>query len=94
MHLFFENVASQMYAHWAGKYFKGIPFNNDYKLSKSQWESIGEQMGKIKKDMPGEIGHPSRNIFKHHNSYKAVKWRNWIILFLLPFLKAYHDKRY
>jgi hypothetical protein len=94
MHQFFENVAPQMYIHWTGKYFNGISFNNDYELLKSQWESIGEQMENIKKDMPSEIGRPSRNIFKHHNGYKAVEWRNWIILFSLPFLKAYHDKRY
>ena len=83
-----------MYVHWTGKYFNGISFNNDYKLLKSQWESIGEQMKNIKKDMPSEIGHSPRNIFKHHNGYKAVEWRNWIILFSLQFLKTYHDKRY
>ena len=84
MHLFFENVAPQMFAHWTGKYFKGASFNDDYELSKSQWESIGTQMEKIKKDMPVKIGRPSRDIFKHHNGYKAVEWRNWIILFSLP----------
>ena len=66
MHLFFENVVSQMYAHWTGKYFKGESFNDDYELSKLQWESIGTQIEKIKKDMPVEIGRPSRDIFKYH----------------------------
>ena len=51
-------------------------------------------MEKIKKDMPVEIGHLPRDIFKYHNGYKAVEWRNWIILFSLPLLKAYLDKRY
>jgi hypothetical protein len=94
MHLFFENVAPQMYAYWTGKFFKdnNIP-SNDYELSKSQWENIGTQMEKIKKDMPSEIGRPSRNIFKYNNGYKAVEWRNWIILFSLLFLKAHLDKR-
>ena len=82
-----------MYTHWTGKYFNGALFNNDYELSKSQWESIGEQMEKIKKAMPDEIGRPPRDIFKYHNGYKAVEWRNWIILFSLPLLKTYHDKR-
>jgi hypothetical protein len=94
MHLFFENVAPQMYAHWTGKFFKdnSISFN-DYELSKSQWENIGTQMEKIKKDMPSEIGRPPRDIFKYNNGYKATEWRNWITLFSLPFLKAHLDKR-
>jgi hypothetical protein len=94
MHLFFENVTPQMYAHWTGQYFKGVSFNDDYELSKSQWESIGAKMEIIKKDMPAEIDRPPRDIFKYHNGYKAVEWRNWIILFSLPLLKAYLDKRY
>jgi hypothetical protein len=73
---------------------KNLLFSNDYELSKSQWESIGVQMEKIKKDMPIKIGRPPRDIFKYHNGYKAVEWRNWIILFSLPLLKVYLDKRY
>ncbi|GET66787.1 hypothetical protein GLOIN_2v1644898 [Rhizophagus irregularis DAOM 181602=DAOM 197198] len=69
-------------------------FPCDYELSKSQWESIGIQMEKVKKDMPIEIGRPPRDIFKYHNGYKAVEWRNWIILFSLPLLKVYLDKRH
>ena len=68
--------------------------SNDYELSKSQWEIIGAQMEKIKKEMPNEIGRPSRDILKYHNGYKAVEWRNWIILFSLPLLREYLDKRY
>jgi hypothetical protein len=94
MHLFFENVAPQMFAHWSGKFFNNNLLSNDYELSKSQWVSIGIQMEKIKKDMPIDIGRPPRDIFKYHNGYKAVEWRNWIILFSLPLLKAYLDERY
>ncbi|PKC74702.1 hypothetical protein RhiirA1_334669, partial [Rhizophagus irregularis] len=89
MHLFFENVAPSMYAHWSGKFFyNNLLLSSDYELSKSQWESIGIQMEKVKKDMPIEIGRPPRDIFKYHNGYKAVEWRNWIILFSLPLLKV------
>jgi len=95
MHLFFENVAPQIFAHWSGKFFKNnLILSNDYELSNSQWESIGVQMERIKKDMPIDIGRPPRNIFKYHNGFKAVEWRNWIILFSLPLLKEYLDKRY
>jgi len=95
MHLYFENVAPSMYAHWSGKFFNNnLLSSSDYELSKSQWESIGTQMEKIKKDIPNEIGRPPRDIFKYHNGYKAVEWRNWIILFSLPLLKTQLDKRY
>ena len=89
MHLFFKNVAPSMYAHWSGKFFNNnLLSSSDYELSKSQWEAFGTQMEKIKKDMPMEIGRPPRDIFKYHNGYKAVEWKNWIILFSLPLLKG------
>ncbi|PKC52968.1 hypothetical protein RhiirA1_447330, partial [Rhizophagus irregularis] len=44
--------------------------------------------------MPNEIGRPSQDILKYHNGYKAVEWRNWIILFSLPLLRKYLDKRH
>lgn len=94
MHLFFENAAPQMFSHWSGKFFKNNLSSNDYELSKSQWESIGVQMEEIKKNMPIEIGRPPRDIFKYHNGYKAVEWRNWIILFSLPLLMTYLNNRY
>ncbi|PKK69834.1 hypothetical protein RhiirC2_681950 [Rhizophagus irregularis] len=95
MHLFFENVAPSMYAHWSGKFFNNnLLLSSDYELSKSQWENIGIQLEKVKKNMPIEIGRPPRDIFKYHNGYKAVEWRNWIILFSLPLLKAYLDNRH
>ncbi|UZO03187.1 uncharacterized protein OCT59_023596 [Rhizophagus irregularis] len=94
MHLFFETMAAQMYAHWTGNFFNNIPMSNDYELSKSQWEIIGAQMEKIKKNMPNEIGRPPRDILKYHNGNKAVEWRNWIILFSLLLLRKYLDKRH
>ncbi|CAB4401775.1 unnamed protein product [Rhizophagus irregularis] len=51
-------------------------------------------MEKIKKDMPNEIERLSQDILKYHNGYKAVEWRNWIILFSLPLLRKYLDKRH
>ncbi|CAB5200145.1 unnamed protein product [Rhizophagus irregularis] len=44
--------------------------------------------------MPNEIGRPSQDILKYHNGYKAVEWRNCIILFSLPLLKKYLNKRH
>ena len=31
----------------------------------------GKQMDSLKNEMSSEIGHPSRDIFKYHNSFKA-----------------------
>ena len=36
MHLFFKNVAPQMFKHWSGKFFNNLLSYNDYELSKSQ----------------------------------------------------------
>ncbi|GET04500.1 hypothetical protein GLOIN_2v1644898 [Rhizophagus clarus] len=44
--------------------------------------------------MPNDIGRPPRDIHKYHNGYKAVEWRNWIILFSLLLLREYLEKRY
>src|SRR5437764_1669759 len=62
MHLFFENVAPQMYSHWSKNFFKEMYSNDDYVLSKSEWEKIGKQMDSLKNDMPSEIGRPPRDI--------------------------------
>ena len=47
--------------------------NDDYVLSKSEWEKIGKQMDSLKNDMPSEIGRPPRDIVKYHNGFKAVE---------------------
>ncbi len=93
MHSYFENVAPQMFKHWAQKFFKDLSETNDYELSKVQWENIGRQLYKMKTDMPSEIGRPPRDIYKHHNGFKAVEWRNWITLFSLPLLQQYFNER-
>jgi hypothetical protein len=94
MHLFFENVGPQMYSHWSNNFFKDINSNDDYILSKSEWEKIGKQMDSLKNEMSSEIGRPPRDIFKHHSGFKAVEWKNWITLFSLPLLRQYFTERY
>jgi hypothetical protein len=94
MHLFFENIAPHMYLHWSKNFFKQEVYSDDNNiLSKSEWEMIGKQMNSLKNEMPTEIGRPPRDIFKYHNGFKAVEWRNWIILFSLPLLKQYLNER-
>ena len=46
-------------------------------------------MNSFKNKIPSNIGRSPRNIFKYHNNFKAVEWRNWITLFSLPLLKQY-----
>jgi hypothetical protein len=58
MHLFFENVAPHMYSHWSKNFFKETYSNDDYVLSKSEWEKIGKQMDSLKNEMSSEIGRP------------------------------------
>ena len=44
-------------------------------------------MKATKKSIPTDLGHPPRNIFLHHNSYKAEEWSSWITLYSLLLLK-------
>ena len=92
MHLFFENIASQMFKLWNNQFFKEDNLNNTllpFILSKSSWEEIGQIMNKNKKNIPLEFGRSPRSIIKHHAEYKAVEWANWITLYLIPLLKYY-----
>ncbi len=79
MHLFFENVASQMFKLWSNQFFKEDNLNNllfSFILSKSFWEEIRQIMNKNKKSVLLEFGRPSHYIFKHYAEYKAEEWAN------------------
>ncbi len=90
MHLFFENVAPQMFKLWTARFFKDNNLNaTPFNIPKSSWEAIGVQMQNNKKNMPLGFGRPPRNIFKHHAGYKAEEWANWITLYSVPLLKTY-----
>src|SRR6266496_5359402 len=69
MHLFFENVASQMFKLWSNQFFKEDNLNNlsfSFILSKSSWEKIRQITNKNKKSVPLEFERPSCCIFKYH----------------------------
>ena len=91
MHLFFENIALQIFKLWTGQFFKDENLNTDpFIIRKVIWEKIiSEQMQKNKKSMPSGFGRPPRNIFKHHAGYKAEEWANWITLYSVPLIKSY-----
>src|SRR6266545_5123722 len=96
MHLFFENVASQMFKLWSNQFFKEDNLNNlsfPFILSKSFWEEIGQIMNKNKKSVPLEFGRPPRCIFKHHTRYKAEEWANWITLYSVSLFKYYMQNK-
>ena len=90
MHLFFENVAPQMFKLWTSRFFKDDNLNaTPFIIPKSSWKAIGVQMQNNKKNMPLGFGRPPRNIVKHHAGYKAEEWANWITLYSVPLLKTY-----
>jgi hypothetical protein len=90
MHLFFENVAPQMFKLWSARFFKDENLNaTPFTVSKIFWEEISKQMQNNKKNMPLEFGRPPRNILKHCAGYKAEEWANWITLYSVPLLKTY-----
>jgi len=50
MHLFFENIASQMFRLWTSHFFKDDNLNaTPFIIPKSSWEAIGIQMQNNKK---------------------------------------------
>ena len=90
MHLFFENIVSQMFKLWSGHFFKDDNLNQTpFIISKSSWDTIGILMTNNKKQIPLIFGRSPRNIFKHNAGYKAEEWANWITLYSIPLLKTY-----
>jgi hypothetical protein len=90
MHLFFENIAPQMFRLWSSRFFKDDNLNTTlYTISKPSWDLIGESMKDNKKMMPLAFGRSPRNIIKHNAGYKAEEWANWITLYSIPLIKAY-----
>ena len=87
MHLFFENVAINMFKHWSGTFFKDQSLNDEqYILNSQTWKQIGQMLKDCRKQIPLEFGRPPRNIYKHHNGFKAVEWSDWITIYSIPFL--------
>jgi len=90
MHLFFENIAPQMFKLWTSRFFKDDNLNaTPFSIPKSSWEEIGIQMQTNKKNMPIEFGRSPRNILKYFAGYKAEEWANWITLYSVPLIKSY-----
>jgi hypothetical protein len=90
MHLFFENIAPQMFKLWSSRFFKDDGLNSTpYTIPKSSWDVIGVLMQNNKKKMLLAFGRPPRNIFKHNAGYKAEEWANWITLYSIPLIKIY-----
>jgi hypothetical protein len=97
MHLIYENIASYIFQHWRGNFFKkGLndQNNGDYVLSNAQWNEIGNEMHSIRKMIPTYLGRPPRNIVLYHNGYKAEEWAAWITMYSLPLLKGRMQERH
>ena len=59
MHLFFENIAPQMYKLWSGHFFKDDDLNvTPFIIPKASWDAIGMLMQNNKKNMPLSFGRP------------------------------------
>jgi hypothetical protein len=87
MHLFFENVSVSMFKHWTGTFFNDQSLNNEqYVLNNLTWKQIGQNMNDFRKQIPLEFGRPPRNIYKHHNGFKAAEWSDWITIYSIPLL--------
>ena len=90
IHLFFENIASQIFKLWSAHFFKDNDLNiTPFIISKSSWDTIGILTENNKKKIPLTFGRPLQNIFKYNVRYKAEEWANWITLYSIPLIKNY-----
>ena len=96
MHLFFEEVTPAMYRHWSGQFFPTtkpeLNNNNIYFLKPKIWEKIRKDMSNNIQNMPTEFGRPPMNI-KYFKGFKAEEWMNWTILYSIPLLIPYMNKK-
>lgn len=87
MHLFFENISISIFKHWTGAFFNDQSLNSEqYILNNQAWKQIGQIMHDCRKQIPLEFGRSPRNIYKHHNGFKAIEWSDWITIYSIPFL--------
>ena len=72
MHLFFENIAPQMFKLWSAHFFKDDDLNTTpFIIQKTFWNTISILMQNNKKNIPLAFERPSQNILKHNAEYKA-----------------------
>ena len=94
MHLFFENIAPQMFKLWSARFFKDDDLNKtSFTIEKFAWEEIGMLMQNNKKKMPLTFGRPPRDVYRHNAGYKAEEWANWITLYSVPLIKTFLPDR-
>jgi hypothetical protein len=95
MHLYYENIAEDMYRHWRGQFFNDTSENrNEYTISTGSWNNISQLMQNIKRNIPTSYGRPPRHILAHSAGYKAEEWSKWITLYSMPLLKDKIDEKY
>jgi hypothetical protein len=96
MHLFFEGITPAMYRHWCGQFFPAtkteLNNNNIYFLKANILEKMGRHMSNNIQNMPSEFGRPPMNI-KYFKGFKAEEWMNWTILYSIPLLIPYMNKK-
>lgn len=95
MHLFFENIAEDMYKHWRGLFFKDNSENqNEYTINTKTWNNIGQLIQDAKVHIPASFGRPSRNILLHSAGYKSEEWSKWISLYSIPLLHGHLGEKF
>ena len=94
MHLFFENIGSNMYKLWSNKFYKTNDAEKAYSIGNQDWKQIGRILEQNKYNIPTSIGRVPRNIYNHSAGYKAEEWSNWIMFFSLPLLKGRIEEKY
>lgn len=95
MHLFFENIARDIYKHWRGLFFNDNSENqNEYTVQATTWNQIGQSMRTGRHCIPTIFGRPPRNIMLYSAGYKAEEWSRWISLYSIPLLKGHIKEKY
>jgi len=88
MHLI-EGIIKILYKLWRGRFdFDSEPELDigDYVLSEQEWALIRREMRDSRSHPPEALGRAPHDIHSIYFVFRAVKWFNWLLLYVQPLL--------
>lgn len=79
MHLWLENTAKNMIAHWQGRFKDLNEGQESYRISDAQWSIIGKETEAAGTTIPSSFGRRTPNIWTERHNFTAEDWSFWFI---------------